>query len=109
MSIDNLAGRKSDLVYDTNGKLLDMANSISPEIHNNLKIQQWQFIQDKEKEYTLRLVSADADVRQNPVHFEHLMQELLGQDAIVHIEYPDELPVLSSGKRKIVICKLNKG
>lgn len=108
MSIDNLVGRKSDLVYDTNGKIVDMANSIPPEIHNNLKIQQWQFIQEGEKEYTLRLVSADADVRQNPVHFEHLMQELLGQDAIVHIEYPDELPVLSSGKRKIVICKLKK-
>lgn len=109
MSIDNLVGRKSDLVYDTNGKIVDMANSIPPEIHNNLKIQQWQFIQEGEKEYTLRLVSADAEVRRSPEHFERLMQELLGQDAIVHIEYPNELPVLSSGKRKIVICKLNKG
>lgn len=108
ISIDNLVGRKTDMVYDTKGQWIEMINSIPIEIHNNLKIQQWQFIQEDEKEYTLRLVSTYAEVRQNPEHFKHLMQELLGQDAIVNIEYPNELPVLSSGKRKIVICKLKK-
>lgn len=108
VSIENLVGRKTDLVYDTKGQWIEMMNSIPVEIHNNLKIKQWQFIQESEKEYTLRLVSADAEVRRSPEHFERLMQELLGQDAIVHIEYPNELPVLSSGKRKIVICKFRK-
>lgn len=108
MSIDNLVGRKGDMIYGTKGQWIDVVNSMSTEIHNNLKIQQWQFIQEGEKEYTLRLVSTDVEVRQNAKHFEDLMKELLGQDAVVHVDYPDEIPVLSSGKRKVVICKYNK-
>jgi len=108
MSIDNLVGRKGDMVYGTKGQWIDVVNSMSTEIHNNLRIQQWQFIQEGEKEYTLRLVSTDAEIRQNAKHFEDMMKELLGEEAVVHVEYPDEIPVLSSGKRKVVICKYNK-
>ena len=108
MSIDNLAGRKTDMVYNTSGQLIDLFNSISAEVYNNIKIQQWQFIQEGEKEYILRLVTSDMGVKNIPHHFELLMKDLLGQDAIVKIEYPEEIPVLNSGKRKIVICKYQK-
>lgn len=108
LSIDNLVGRKTDMVYNTSGQLIDLFNSISAEVYNNIKIQQWQFIQEGEKEYILRLVTPDMEVRNNPNHFEQLMKDLLGQDAIVKIEYPEEIPVLSSGKRKIVIRKYQR-
>lgn len=108
MTLENLVGRKTDMIYDTSGKRVDLFNSISPEIYNNIRIKQWQFIQETEKAYELRLATEDKDVLANPKHFELLMKELLGADANVKITFLKEIPVLSSGKRKIVICKYKK-
>ena len=40
MRIDQLVGRKTDLIYKTNGEPVDFANSIPPVINNNLDVLQ---------------------------------------------------------------------
>lgn len=39
-SIDLLVGRKTDLIYKTNGEPVDFANGIPPVINNNLDVLQ---------------------------------------------------------------------
>jgi phenylacetate-CoA ligase len=70
------------------------------------KLSQFQFVQENEREYTLKLngargVYADSE-------FIGIFKNLLGEDAEIRIEHVNEVPVLSSGKRKHVVSKLNK-
>ena len=102
LSIENLCGRKTDLIYRTNGSPIDFFNSIPSEIYNNPNLRQWQFIQKSKKEYLLRLSfeKEQDDITQSA---QILLKKLLGSDAIIVIECVNEIPVLSSGKRKVVI------
>ena len=36
------------------------------------------------------------------------IKSVLGNDAVVRVEYVDDIPVLASGKRKPVICEWKK-
>lgn len=55
VSIDNLGGRKTDLIIKTDGTQVDFYNSVSPDLFLNEGISQFQFIQKGEKEYLLKL------------------------------------------------------
>lgn len=103
LSLKSLSGRKTDLIYTTSGKRIDLFNSISPDIFNNLGLLQWQFIQDAKKEYTLRLCLKDESLKTFEKEYKIGLKSLLGNDAKIRIEYVEDIPVLSSGKRKIVI------
>ena len=108
LSIKNLVGRKTDLIMRTDGTMFDLHNSISPEIFNNPAIRQWQFIQKDLKVYKLRLCTRDESLFAQKEHIVDLMRRILGVDAEVSVEFVNDIPVLSSGKRKIVINELNK-
>lgn len=103
LSLKKLAGRKTDLIYKTDGTAIDLFNSISPEVYNNPGVKQWQFIQTGKTEYTLTLALRDASLNQQGTKFENLIKQILGEDAIVKVEFVDDIQVMSSGKRKIVI------
>lgn len=97
--ISKLYGRRLDLIFDTLG------NPVQPmalaRVLKNLKgIIQWQFVQTAEKEYKIRL-NMEKDVSVNACIGE--LQEILGDDAVIAVELVDEIPVLSSGKRKPVV------
>lgn len=97
--IKEIQGRKVDLIYDSNGK------ELSPHvITNNMwdveKIYQWKFIQIGQKNYKLEL-----NVEEGFSGEKELLEKLkvlLGKDANVVFEYKNEIPVLSSGKRKYI-------
>ena len=108
LSLKSLSGRKTDLIYTTSGKRIDLFNSISPEIYNNPVLSQWQFIQHTAKSYTLRISYSDERIKQSAGRFSSLMKGILGEDAEVRIEFVREIPVLNSGKRKIVVCEYKK-
>lgn len=103
LSIKSLSGRKTDLIYTTSGKQIDLANSISTEICLNPNILQWQFIQVGKQNYILRLCLKDEIVRSMEYEFIESLKTLLGNDADIRIEYVDKTPILSSGKRKIIV------
>lgn len=103
LSLKSLSGRKTDLIYTTSGRQIDLFNSISPEIYNNPDVLQWQFIQKSKKEYQLRLCMKNESLKISETNILFGLKSLLGMDAKIDIEYVNEIPVLDSGKRKIVI------
>ena len=90
-------GRRSDLLYATNGE------PVSPHLITNKmwgikNISQWKFIQTGEKTYRFVINGEQAD----EAYIRGLICEELGTDAEIHFEYVDEIPVLNSGKRKYI-------
>ncbi len=105
LALASIDGQKTDFIYDTRG------NQKSPHIISVLlepfdQLLQYQFIQEDAKRYVLKLNGAEG-------HYENaafltLLKDLLGSDAEITIEHVREVPALSSGKRKEVICNYKK-
>lgn len=99
-----LYGRSRDCVYSVNGILLSPAK-IAEMLTGNNAIKQWQFIQEAEKEYTLKLnVDGEIDVK----HICNDFKQLLGKEANIYVQNVDEIPVLTSNKRRTVVCNYQK-
>lgn len=101
--IDNLGGRKTDMIIRTDGVAIDFLNSCSPELFHNEGISQFQFIQKGENDYLLKLNLRDESLRSQTNRFVGYIKDVVGQDANCVVEYVSTIPVLSSGKRKVVI------
>jgi phenylacetate-CoA ligase len=101
-----IEGRKMDAIYDTSGKLIS-AYSINPEFHKYYEnIVQYQFIQIKRNEYIIKLnVLKKFEFEQDLINN---FKKVLGNNAIINIEYVDEIPQLSSAKRKKVLNLYHK-
>ncbi len=98
---DRLEGRKMDLVYDTKGKLIS-SFIVYTKFHKYYELlKQYQFVQLNKKEYLIKLNIQDY------FDFEkELIEDIkidFGEDATVTIEYVNEIPAISSGKRKKVV------
>lgn len=97
--ITEIYGRKGDLIFDTNGKSLS-PHVVTNNMWNVSHIIQWKFIQLGKKNYKIVLnIEKDFDGEDK---LKTMFLDLLGHDAIINFEYVDELPVLSSGKRKYI-------
>lgn len=98
--LTQFSGRKVDVIFDTSG------NSISPHLITNemwsfTDIKQFQLIQKSEKDYLLKL-NADKDFSRD-FEIDRALTQHLGEDAVITIEKVDEIPVLSSGKRRYIV------
>lgn len=98
-ALKKIEGRKMEMIYDTNGEMK------SPFIVYHLMkyphILQYQFIQEDRTKYRVKL-----NVLPEFTHAKEIVAELkkhLGSNAIISLEYVDDIPLLSSGKRKFVI------
>lgn len=99
-AISSFGGRKVDTVQDCNGNL------VSPHAITNLmwayhEVRQFQFIQKGFGEYTL-LLNADP----NTVDEKRLIaayKKIFGEESTFDIHYCDDIPVMSSGKRRYII------
>jgi len=89
-------GRRMDMIYDTKGR------AVFPFIFYRISSfsvhKQYQFIQDKEKEYTFKLNSTKEKTQETEMVA--YFKKYLGNDAIFNFVYVDEIPLLTSGKRK---------
>lgn len=103
----NVDGRKVDFILDTEGNLL------SPHVITNTmwkfasEIKQFQFIQNGQAQYLLKLNCPEKQF--NGIN--ELTKDLytyLGHDANIQIELIDEIPLLSSGKRKKIVNNYTK-
>jgi phenylacetate-CoA ligase len=95
-----LYGRRLDLVYNTHGCIVFMA--MGRIFKNYPVIIQWQFIQNGEKEYLLKVI-VNQQKQSSLTEIKNELTVLLGKDAEINIEYVNEIPVLASSKRKQVI------
>ena len=99
-----IEGRKTDIILNTKG---DMVSSfIMMNTYTYRGIKQSQLIQEKKKEYTLKL-NVEEDFNQEKDIVKQFMS-FLGKDAKITIKYVDEIPLLSSGKRKTTINNYTK-
>jgi len=98
---ESIEGRKMDLIYDTKGNIMSSFVVYTKFYNYYTLLKQYQFIQQGEKEYEVKLNVHDA------FPFEEELVESIkkdfGSDAKVIITYVDEIPLLASGKRKKVI------
>jgi len=99
-ALARIEGRKMDMIYDPNGKL------VSPHYFHLLTtysgLLQYQFIQKNENTYLCKLnVEKVLVAEENKVRMK--LMDLLGPEANIKFEYVDEIPLLASGKRKKVL------
>ncbi|PQV50145.1 phenylacetate-CoA ligase [Jejuia pallidilutea] len=104
--LKTIHGRISDMLIDTSG------NVISPfVVHTTLyeysELEQFQIIQNGKKDYILKINCINNKFTKE-AHFLKFFKNVLGEDANLKIEYVKEIPVLKSGKRKIVVNNFNK-
>ena len=103
--ISSIQGQMIDIIFDT------MGNKKSPHTISVLmgpfdKLLQYQFIQEGEKRYVLKLNGAEGNY--DDAAFVNLFKDILGKDAEIVIEHVNEVPVLGSGKRKEVVNNYKK-
>jgi len=99
--LKQIEGRKMDLIYDSQGNIVSSFIVYTKFYKYYKLLKQYQFIQEGEKEYTIRLNILD----KFPFEKELIddIKKDFGIDAIVKIVYVSEIPTLSSGKRKKVV------
>lgn len=92
-------GRNRDCVYTPEGVLLAPAK-ISTSLWGIKGLKQWQFIQNTESTYTIRLNGTD---EMNPQIIKDKLYRILGEKASITVRLEDDIPVLSSNKRRAII------
>lgn len=104
--IGKLYGRRFDLTYTTDGiPVYPLAYGRT--IKNYPCISQWQFIQKEEKKYQFRFVFNERQPETLNKIVEDI-KELLGKDAKIELMEMEDIPVLTSGKRKPVVNEWRK-
>lgn len=96
-------GRKMDAIYDTKGEVVS-SFTITNSMWKYIELAQYQFIQISRKKYTFKLNSVEKFRRAHELIEE--FKGYLGKDAEIKVEYVNEIPLLSSGKRKKVLNKM---
>lgn len=102
--LKKIEGRKADIIFNTKGEVV--SSFIITNVVEYEGIIQGQLIQEKEKEYTLRLNVTNKFNQKDDVIKE--FKGYLGNDAFIKIIYINEIPLLSSGKRKATVNNYSK-
>lgn len=97
--LKELYGRRSDMIYDCDGKALT-PYIITNNMWDVQGVKQFRFIQEDTARYTLWL-NGDKE-KMNVEDIVGRIRPYLGERAELSIEYVDEIPVLNSGKRKYI-------
>ena len=104
--LKKLYGRRFDLTYNTNGEPI-YPLAYGRVLKNFSDILQWQMVQVEKLKYVLRLKLRNN--RSNQLDSIVIaIKEIIGEEAILNVEMVDEIPVLTSGKRKPVVNLLKQ-
>jgi len=95
-SFSKVEGRRMDTIYDTQGNVM---TTVVYELEYFPEFKQSQLIQKGEKTYVVK-INMDGIFTQEEKMID-ILQNFLGSNAIIEIEYVDEIPQLSSGKMKL--------
>lgn len=101
----NVEGRKMDAIFNTKGELVSSFN-ITNGMWNYPELLQYQFIQKSKHEYIFKLNYSDVFMRESELKDDFI--KILGSDALIYFEHVNEIPLLSSGKRRKVVNLMNK-
>jgi len=107
IQLDEIEGRKMDVIYDSDGNLISSFVVYTKFYKYYHLLKQYQFIQQSEKDYEVKL-----NLQGNTFAFEDdliaIIKSDFGDDSNVTITYVDEIPPLSSGKRRKVVNNYKK-
>lgn len=103
--IHNFGGRKIDMVYKTDGTILS-PHKISVTFWSFNGINQFQFIQIGPLDYKVVLNVKSSFKDENKVA--EKLYDLLGENAKISFEYVNDIPALTSGKRKYIMNQWEK-
>jgi phenylacetate-CoA ligase len=95
-----IEGRKLDLLYDTNGNLVS-SYMVYKNMWQYTEIIQYQLVQEGRREYNIK-INADDNFNKEAKLIKEF-RTYLGEDAVFTVEYVAEIPLLSSGKRKMIV------
>lgn len=98
-SFSHVEGRKMDMIYDTKGN--PQSTFIIFHLESYPELKQFQFIQEGRARYVLKLNTDESFSSQNELV--QMFKSYLGQDATIDVRYVNEIPQLSSGKRRLTI------
>lgn len=98
-----IEGRTVDLIYNTQGELLS-PYMVATKMLPYLELKQFQFAQTAPKTYEFRINPWDTFTKEEQLISES--KEYLGNDAMISIKYVDDIPLLSSGKRRQVVNEM---
>lgn len=99
--LKEIYGRMRDAVYSVSGTIISPAK-ISVSMWGVSGIKQWQFIQKSRSEYTLKL---NADINKDYSEVINTLKAVLGENAEINVEFVNDIPVLSSNKRRAIVCE----
>ncbi len=105
MYLENIQGRRVDVIYDTKGNALT-PHTWSVYMWKFDKLRQYQFIQNGEKDYVMKINVDDGVYDDSEIVA--LLKSILGADANIEIVHVNEIPNLKSGKFKKTICNYKK-
>ncbi len=96
--LKTVEGRKSDIILSTKGSMISPFKfmGLLPKFP---EIKQIQFVQTEKSNYTIKVNIEDIFVREQELTT--LFKSYVGQDAKIEVEYVNEIPLLSSKKRKL--------
>ncbi len=97
-------GRKKDILYNTKGEIVSPF-IIHANLYNYPELNQFQIIQKNKYEYTFKINCKSDFLREE--EFIIFFKSYLGTEAEISIEYTNEIPLLSSGKRRTIINLYN--
>ena len=93
-----------DVIYNTNNELVS-SFIITNGMWKYYEILQYQFIQKTSNEYIFKINCPEGFSREKELELD--FKNLLGSDARINFEFVNEIPLLSSGKRKKVVNLMN--
>lgn len=98
--LETIEGRKLDLIYATDGRLLS-SYIVYKNMWQYTEIEQYQLVQYGPKNYLFKINISKPFSRKDQLEQEFI--KYLGADADFKIEFVDEIPLLASGKRKKIV------
>jgi phenylacetate-CoA ligase len=103
--LEQVEGRKLDLLFATDGSLVS-SYIVYKNMWKYMEIEQYQLIQEEKTKYVFRINAKDTFNKESQLISE--FKTYLGNDADFKIEYVNEIPLLSSGKRKKIVNNYKK-
>lgn len=100
--ITEILGRKTDMLYTTDGRMVHYFNGISF-LEPYMDIKQFQLIQEDYHHFTWVLNTKNHGYEEMIIRE---CKELFGEDSYWKFEYVNEIPKLRSGKSRMTVCNI---
>ncbi|WP_372756416.1 CoF synthetase [Mariniflexile sp.] len=101
--LTQVLGRNIDTITDTKGDII--LNNIMMLVNNYHELNQCQLIQKSAKTYLFKINIKSEFKREK--QFIADFRPHLGSDAIIEIEYVSEIPLMASGKRRVMVNEMS--